>query len=300
MANNTSATGTPAPIEPPVRAEFERQPRPVGEIGEIARDLSLWQRVRDNTLVRNLFILLVLAGIWQLYTVWANNPLLFPTFTATISALWDSAVHGPLLSRAWNSISVLLVGYGAGVALATVMTTFAVLTRFGSDLLGILTAMFSPLPAIALLPLALLWFGLGTGSIVFVLIHAVLWAVALNMLSGFISVSETLRMAGRNYGLTGWRYVTKLLMPAAFPTILSGLKIGWMFAWRTQIAAELVFGANSSGGGIGWFIFENRNELQTDAVFAGLLTVILIGLLVEGLIFRTIEVNTVRKWGMQR
>ncbi len=287
-------------LEPPVREEFERDPKQVGDIGDISRNLSWWQRVRDIALVRRLFILVILAGVWQGYTVWVHNPLLFPTFTATIEAWWQALVHGPLLLRAWNSVSTLLMGYALGVALATVLTTLAVLTRFGADFLGTLTAMFSPLPAIALLPLALLWFGLGKGSIIFVLIHAVLWAVALNMLSGFVSVSETLRMAGKNYGLTGWRYVTKLLMPAAFPYILSGLKIGWMFAWRTEIAAELVFGATSSSGGIGWFIFENRNELQTAAVFAGLLTVIVIGLLVEGIVFRTIEIHTVRKWGMQR
>ena len=287
-------------LSPPVREEFERSPRAVGEIGEISRSLSWWQRVKDITLVRRLFILALLAGLWQGYTLWVHNPLLFPTFTATIDAWWQALVHGPLLLRAWNSISTLLMGYALGVAIATVLTTLAVLTRFGADFLGTLTAMFSPLPAIALLPLALLWFGLGKGSIIFVLIHAVLWAVALNMLSGFVSVSETLRMAGKNYGLTGWRYVTKLLMPAAFPSILSGLKIGWMFAWRTEIAAELVFGATSSSGGIGWYIFENRNELETAAVFAGLLTVIVIGLLVEGIVFRTIEVHTVRKWGMQR
>jgi len=287
-------------LSPPVREEFERSPRAVGEIGEISRSLSWWQRIKDITLVRRLFILALLAGLWQGYTIWVHNPLLFPTFTATIDAWWQALVHGPLLLRAWNSISTLLMGYALGVAIATVLTTLAVLTRFGADFLGTLTAMFSPLPAIALLPLALLWFGLGKGSIIFVLIHAVLWAVALNMLSGFVSVSETLRMAGKNYGLTGWRYVTKLLMPAAFPSILSGLKIGWMFAWRTEIAAELVFGATSSSGGIGWYIFENRNELETAAVFAGLLTVIVIGLLVEGIVFRTIEVHTVRKWGMQR
>lgn len=286
--------------QPPIRDEFERAPRAIGEVGEISRELSWWQRVKDITLVRRLFILVLLAALWQGYTVWVHNPLLFPTFTATIHALWQALVRGPLLLRAWNSVSTLLMGYALGVAIATVLTTAAVLTRFGADFLGTLTAMFSPLPAIALLPVALLWFGLGKGSIIFVLIHAVLWAVALNMLTGFVSVSETLRMAGKNYGLKGWRYVTKLLMPAAFPYILSGLKIGWMFAWRTEIAAELVFGATSSSGGIGWYIFENRNELETAAVFAGLLTVIVIGLLVEGIIFRTVEVHTVRKWGMHR
>jgi len=160
--------------------------------------------------------------------------------------------------------------------------------------------MFNPLPAIALLPLALLWFGLGKGSLIFVLIHSVLWPLSLNTHSGFMSVSETLRMAGKNYGLTGLRYVAQILIPAAFPSILAGLKIAWAFAWRTLIAAELVFGVSSGAGGLGWFIFENKNELQIDYVFAGLGTVIIIGLLIENVVFRTIEERTVRKWGMQR
>ena len=109
--------------------------------------------------------------------------------------------------------------------------------------------MFNPLPAIALLPLALIWFGLGNGSLIFVLVHSVTWAVALNTHSGFLSVSNTLKMVGRNYGLTGPRYIGKILIPAAFPSILTGLKIGWAFAWRTLIAAELVFGVSSGQAG---------------------------------------------------
>lgn len=160
--------------------------------------------------------------------------------------------------------------------------------------------MFNPLPAIALLPLALLWFGLGTGSLVFVLVHSVLWPLALTTYAGFQAVPDTLRMAGRNYGLRGPRYVVQLLIPAALPAILSGLKIGWAFAWRTLIAAELVFGATSGQGGLGWYIFQNRNELYTDRVFAGLTMVIALGLLVEGVVFQAIERLTVRRWGMQR
>jgi NitT/TauT family transport system permease protein len=160
--------------------------------------------------------------------------------------------------------------------------------------------MFNPLPAIALLPLALIWFGLGTPSLVFVIIHSVLWAVALNTLIGFRSVPETLRMSGRNLGLKGARYVGLILIPAAFPSILAGLKIGWAFAWRTLVAAELVFGVSARSGGIGWYIFEARNDLDTATVFSGLLAVILIGLIVESVIFRAIEARTVNLWGMQR
>lgn len=107
-------------------------------------------------------------------------------------------------------------------------------------------------------------------------------------------------MAGRNYGLTGLRYVLQILVPAALPAILSGLKIGWAFAWRTLIAAELVFGASSGKGGLGWYIFQNRNELYTDRVFAGLALVVLIGLAVESLGFAVVERVTVRRWGQQR
>jgi NitT/TauT family transport system permease protein len=109
-----------------------------------------------------------------------------------------------------------------------------------------------------------------------------------------------MRMAGQTFGLKGLRYIFGILVPAALPAIVSGLKIGWAFAWRTLIAAELVFGASSRSGGLGWFIFENRVALETPYVFAGLLTVILIGLAIESLVFRTLETHTLRKWGMQR
>jgi NitT/TauT family transport system permease protein len=107
-------------------------------------------------------------------------------------------------------------------------------------------------------------------------------------------------MGGQNYGLRGVRYVMQILIPAAFRSILAGLKIGWAFAWRTLIATELVFGVSSRSGGLGWFIFENRNQLETAYVFAGLTTVIIIGLLVESVVFRTVETHTVRKRGMLR
>jgi len=287
-------------LAPPARPEFVRPTLDASNIGEIVRPLSLWERVSNITLVRRVFILLVLAAAWQAYGTWLDNDLIFPSFSAVATALWKVTLSGELPARVFTSIKVLLMGYGAGVALAAVLTTFAVSTRIGTDFLSTLTSMFNPLPAIALLPLALLWFGLGNPSLVFVLIHSVLWPVSLNTHSGFLAVSDTLRMAGNNYGLTGIRFVLKILIPAALPSILTGLKIGWAFAWRTLIAAELVFGVSSGSGGLGWFIFENRNQLEVANVFAGLLAVILIGLLVESVIFRTLENATVRKWGMQR
>jgi sulfonate transport system permease protein len=288
----------PRPV-PPLRPEFERAILDARDIGEIARPLSPWERLGNITALRRLLLLIALAALWQGYALWLNNPLLFPTFADTVTAFIQGFASGTLVARTATSLKVLLLGYGAGLCLAAVLTSLAVSTRIGTDVLGTLTAMLNPLPAIALLPLALLWFGLGTPSLIFVLIHAVLWPVALNTHSGFRAVSQTLRMAGQNYGLAGLGFVTRILVPAAFPAILTGLKIGWAFAWRTLIAAELVFGVSSGSGGLGWYIFENRNQLETANVFAGLFTVILIGLLVEGVVFRSIENATVRKWGMQ-
>src|SRR4051794_35471195 len=266
---------------------------------EVERKLGLLELAWGSGFVRKTVIIIFLGIIWELYGRYLDNPLLFPTLFDTLSTMRDRIVDGTIPLRAWTSLKVLLMGYASGVVLAAILTVLAINTRIGTDFLETMTAMFNPLPAIALLPLALIWFGLGNGSLVFVLIHSVLWAVALNTHSGFLSVSQTLRMVGRNYGLKGLSYVFKILVPAAFPSILTGLKIGWAFAWRTLIAAELVFGVSSGQGGLGWFIFENRNLLDIPSVFAGLLTGIVIGLIVENLIFRTIERNTVQKWGTQ-
>ena len=286
-------------LNPPIRPEYERPLAPLTDVA-LERVLPWRTRLWQQAWLRKGLILVVLALIWETVARYQDNDLLLPTFLQTARAFVEGLASGELIDKARISMVVLLKGYLGGVLAAFLLTTLAVSTQIGRDLLSTLTSMFNPLPAIALLPLALLWFGLGQGSLVFVLIHSVLWPLALNTYAGFQGVPETLRMAGRNYGLRGLPYVLQILVPAALPSILSGLKIGWAFAWRTLIAAELVFGASSGKGGLGWYIFQNRNELYTDRVFAGLALVIVIGLLVESLGFHTLERLTVRRWGVQR
>ncbi|MBB3396951.1 MULTISPECIES: ABC transporter permease [unclassified Rhizobium] len=273
--------------------------KPYDNIKPVEQKLSPLETLWGIGALRKTLLILTLAVVWQVYASFLDNPLLFPTLTDTITTLIDRFADGTLPARIWTTLQILFVGYAVGTVLAALLTVLAINTRIGTDFLETMTAMFNPLPAISLLPLALIWFGLGASSLVFVLVHSVLWAVALNTHSGFLGVSRTLRMVGANYGLTGISYVLRILVPAAFPSILTGLKIGWAFAWRTLIAAELVFGVSSGQGGLGWFIFENRNLLDIPAVFAGLLTVIIIGLIVENLVFQTIERHTIQKWGMK-
>ena len=269
------------------------------QFGIIEKPLTLVEKIYNQAWLRKVGIVVMLALVWEFYARWLDNSLLVPTFSDTIRALAAGFNEGTIPSRALSSLEVLLIGFATGTLLAGLLTVFAISTLIGTDFLETMTAMFNPLPAIALLPLALIWFGLGMGSLVFVLVHSVMWAVALNTLAGFRSVSTTVRMVGRNYNLNGLRFVGKILIPAAFPSILAGLKIGWAFAWRTLIAAELVFGVSSGQGGLGWYIFESKNQLNIPEVFAGLLTIILIGLAVENVVFRFIETRTVQRWGMQ-
>ncbi|ELQ6017748.1 ABC transporter permease [Cronobacter sakazakii] len=287
-----------APL-PPVRPEYQRETALPGAL-PLDTPLPLTTRLWNQAWVRKTLLVIALLALWEGVARIQNNDLMLPGFWQTLRAFSEDMHSGELPAKILNSLGTLLKGYAIGSVLALVFSALAISTRLGRDLLSTLTAMLNPLPAIALLPLALLWFGLGQGSLIFVLVHSVMWPIALNTWSGFQSVPETLRMAGRNYGLSGPRLVLNILIPAALPSIISGLKIGWAFAWRTLIAAELVFGASSGDGGLGWYIFQNRNELFTDRVFAGLATVIIIGLLVEGLVFATLEKATVRRWGMQR
>lgn len=251
-------------------------------------------------IVRKLRILVLLVLIWEgLVRLFGVNPLLFPS-ASTVGLAWLRGVaSGELIGFAAQSLQVLLTGMLIGVGLAILLVTFATTTRFGRDLLETVTSMFNPLPAIALMPLALIWFGLGTSSLIFVIIHAVLWPMSLNAYTGFVTVPQTLVRVGENFGLRGWSLVSGILLPAAFPYLLTGVKIGWAFAWRTIIAAEMVFGVTGSRGGLGWYIYTKRYSLDTPDVFAGLLTIIIIGLAVENLVFRFVERRTVVRWGMQ-
>ena len=162
---------------PFVRPEILVDPNP-NATAEVQRPLSAFESLYRMGWLRKTVILLVLAAIWEVYGRWLDNALLFPSFSETVQAFLSGIGSGVLLQRAAVSMQTLLVGYGLGILLAGLLTTVAISSRIGNDLLETLTSMFNPLPAIALLPLALIWFGLGTGSIIFVLVHSVLWAVA--------------------------------------------------------------------------------------------------------------------------
>jgi len=211
-------------------------------------------------------------------------------------AMVEGIVDGDMLRATVTTLRLLLTGMLLGMAIAAVLTTLASWTKLGEDLLVLLTSMLNPLPAIAVLPLAILWFGMNSTSLVFVITNSVVWPIAINVSNGFRTVNPTVMAVGRNIGLSGVRIVKDVLIPAALPNIIAGLKTGWAFGWRTIIAAELVFGVAGGKGGLGFFINDARTFMRTSEVFAGLVTIAIIGIALE-LTFTWIERRTVIKWG---
>jgi len=270
----------------------------LGQIGDSEKPLSFLERLYKNDTVRSVVVIVLLLVVWEIGARINNTPLLFPSFIDTLAALRSGLASGALIDRTITSLEVLGYGFGISIILALGLTIMAVSSSFGASVLTTLIAVLNPLPAIAILPLALLWFGLGTPAIVMVVVQSVVWTVAMNAYAGFQSVPQTLRMAGQNIGLRSLPYMFRILIPAAFPHLLTGLRIGWAHAWRTLIGAELVFGVAARQGGLGWYIYESRAMLETANTFAAILLLILIGFVVESVIFQVIENRTIRRWGM--
>jgi NitT/TauT family transport system permease protein len=254
-----------------------------------------WARLPAG--VRRGLIGAVLILAWHWYAV-RKGPLLVATPWQTAQAFWDDWSDGSLARQTWTTLRILLEGVGIGAAVAAGLTAFATLSKVGEDLLILLTSVLNPLPGVAVLPLAMLLFGLNESALRFVIANATIWPIAIAVSTGFKTTNQTIVAVGRNIGLSRVRVITDVLAPAALPYAISGLKTAWAFGWRTIIAAELVFGVAGSEAGLGNYINNARLYLLTPQMFAGLVTIALLGVVFETL-FGALERRTVVRWGMK-
>jgi NitT/TauT family transport system permease protein len=249
--------------------------------------------------LRYLLLLAALLGIWQVYVLWRDpSPLLFSGPRDVAEAFWTGWKDGNLARVTWTTLKILGIGIGIGAVVALTLTTFAALSQIGEDLLRMLVAILNPLPGVAVLPLAILWFGLNTNALLFVIANAAAWPIAINLDTGFKTVNPTIVAVGRNIGLSSRRLITDVLAPAALPHAISGLKTAWAFGWRTIIAAELIFGVAGAKGGLGTYINDAKLFLQIPQIFSGLVTIAILGLAFETL-FGVLERRTIVRWGMK-
>jgi len=257
------------------------------------------KRLLSNSWLRSaLFILSVLA-VWQLmYLSRRFPPILFPSLSQIAESFFRELMDGSMLARVGFSLKLILYGMGLSLVIAIVLTLLAMASWFVKSLILSLVSVFDPLPGIALLPLAILWIGIGEAAIVFIMVHSILWPMLLNIIGGFSSVPQIYRDVGKSFGLKRNRFVFGILIPASVPSILTGFKTGWSRAWRALISAEMVFGATGASFGIGWDIYLKRSYLDMPGMFSSLIVIMLIGITVENLVFRNIERATVVKWGV--
>ena len=258
-----------------------------------------WRWGRLPVWVRKGLLLVALLGVWQAYVSFSHvSHLLWAGPWQTARAFESGWRDGSLAGPTWTTLKLLLESVGIGAGIAIVFTVFAALSTLGTDLLELLTSIFNPLPGVVVLPLAMLWFGIDTGAILFTVAFATVWPIAINLSMGFRTVSPTIVAVGRNIGLSRLRVVTDVLIPAALPHAVTGLKTAWAFGWRTMIASELVFGVAGSKGGLGNYINNARLYFLTPRIFAGLVTIALLGVVFES-VFGLAERITVVRWGMK-
>jgi NitT/TauT family transport system permease protein len=237
----------------------------------------------------------VLIGLWFLLAklkIWP--PYVFPTPWGVGDALWAGFADHSFWIAIGVSMKRMLVGYGVSVILGMVLGLGVASNKFLEETMGGLLVSLQSLPSICWLPLAVLWFGLTEKAILFVVVMGSLLSVTIAMEDGRRQMPKIYSMAGRNLGATGFRLFFYVLLPASLPYILSGLKQGWAFAWRSLISGEMIFVSL----GLGQLLMVGRDLNDMSQVIAVMILIIALGYIVDGLVFRTLQRGLQDRWGL--
>jgi len=244
---------------------------------------------------RYLVFYAVLLGLWTLLVelkIWP--PYLFPGPWSVGQALWAGFADHSFLIAIAVSMRRVLFGYGVSVVLGMILGLGVASNKFLEETMGGLLVSLQSLPSICWWPLALLWFGLNQNAILFVVIMGSLLSVTLAMEDGRKQMPKIYGMAGRNLGARGFKLFWHVLVPASLPFIVSGLKQGWAFAWRSLITAEMLY----LSLGLGQVLMMGRDLNDMSQVLAVMILIIGLGYIVDGLVFKTVERRLHAKWGL--
>jgi NitT/TauT family transport system permease protein len=237
----------------------------------------------------------VLIAIWAVLAklkIWP--PYVFPTPKGVAESLWAGFADHSFWIAILVSMKRMLLGYGLSVVLGMVLGLGVASNKFLEETMGGLLVSLQSLPSICWLPLAVLWFGLTEKAILFVVVMGSLLSVTIAMETGRQQMPKIYGMAGRNLGACGFKLFWYVLLPASLPFILSGLKQGWAFAWRSLISGEMIFVSL----GLGQLLMMGRDLNDMSQVIAVMMLIIAIGYIVDGLVFKTIERRLQHKWGL--
>lgn len=204
--------------------------------------------------------------------------------------MMDGSLPFGIATSMWRLIVGLAIAIASGMTLGIFMAKIDTVNQtIGSLVLGL-----QSIPSVAWVPLAFLWFGKTDAGVIFVTVAGALFAIAINTHSGIKNVPPTYIAAGKNMGASGIQLITNVMIPAAFPYLISGFKQGWAYAWRGVIAAEIIF----SVIGLGSLINIGKQANDISQVVAILIVIMVIGVLVDGFVFKRLERNVITRWGL--
>jgi NitT/TauT family transport system permease protein len=236
-----------------------------------------------------------LLGLWALLAklrIWP--PYLFPAPWAVAGALWAGVQDHSFLIGIAVTMKRMLIGYSLSVVLGMILGLGVASNKFLEETLGALLVSLQSLPSICWVPLAILWFGLTEKAILFVVLMGCILSVTIAMEDGRKQMPKIYTMAGRNLGASGFRLFWYVMLPASLPYIVSGLKQGWAFGWRSLIQAEMIFLTI----GLGQLLMMGRDLNDMNQVIAVMLMIIGLGYLINRLVFRTMERTLQSRWGL--
>jgi NitT/TauT family transport system permease protein len=257
---------------------------------------SFWKRFWQNVWLRRLIFYTLFLSLWQgvvLLEIWPSYAL--PGPLEVLEALVEGISNGSFIEGSLVSLQRLLIGYGIscmlGLFLGLLMGRFKVVEQtLGSLMLGV-----QALPSICWQPLAVLWFGLTEESMIFVVIMGALFSITLGVDNGIKNTPPIYVRAARTLGTRGLALATQVIFPAALPAIVAGLKQGWTFAWRSLMAAELLYFTRSLGN----LLVAGRDVAGAKQTIAIMVLIIIIGSVIDILIFTNIERRIRERWGLQ-
>ncbi len=208
--------------------------------------------------------------------------------------LVNETANGSLLFGIATSMWRLVLGLAVAIVGGLVLGIFMAKIETANQTIGSLILGLQSIPSVAWVPLALLWFGPTDAGVIFVTVAGALFAVTINTHSGIKNIPPTYIAAGRNMGASGMKLVTNIIIPAAFPYLISGFKQGWAYAWRGVIAAEIIF----SIAGLGFLLNLGKHDNNIAQVTGILIVIMMIGILVDGFVFKKIEKKVMSRWGL--
>jgi len=236
-----------------------------------------------------LWEVLARAGVW--------NPVLLPAPSAMFRYLGTAVADGSLLSAAAVTGRRLLIGYATGLAMGLPLGFVCARSRIARDSIGVLALGLQTLPSVCWVPLALLWFGQTESAMTFVVVMGTIWSILLATADGVRAIPPIWVRAARTMGSRGLHTVLHVMLPGALPAIVSGLKQGWAFAWRSLMAAE-IFVTILTGFGLGHLLHYGRELHAMDQVLGVMAVIVGIGLLAEQLLFGPVERFFRRRFGI--